>query len=86
MGTVFINIACIAAVDIVQAVAVIIGMTAPFPICRCNLVPVIYKIKIDPVHFEDTDAVIGFIINIENITEYAKLENMRKEFVANVSH
>ena len=46
----------------------------------------IYKIKIDPVHFEDTDAVIGFIINIENITEYAKLENMRKEFVANVSH
>ena len=47
---------------------------------------IIYKIKIDPVHFEDTDAVIGFITNIENITEYAKLENMRKEFVANVSH
>ena len=47
---------------------------------------IIYKIKIDPVHFEDTDAVIGFIINIENITEYAKLENMRTEFVANVSH
>ncbi|MBU5335016.1 ATP-binding protein [Intestinibacter bartlettii] len=47
---------------------------------------VIYKIKIDPVHFEDTDAVIGFIINIENVTEYVKLENMRKEFVANVSH
>ena len=47
---------------------------------------IIYKIKIDPVHFEDTDAVIGFIINIENITEYAKLEHMRKEFVANVSH
>ncbi|MDO5010994.1 MAG: ATP-binding protein [Intestinibacter bartlettii] len=47
---------------------------------------IIYKIKIDPVHFEDTDAVIGFIINIENVTEYVKLENMRKEFVANVSH
>ena len=46
----------------------------------------IYKIKIDPVHFEDTDAVIGFIINIENVTEYVKLENMRKDFVANVSH
>ena len=46
----------------------------------------IYKIKIDPVHFEDTDAVIGFIINIENVTEYVKLENMRKEFVANVTH
>lgn len=46
----------------------------------------ICKIKIDPVHFEDTDAVIGFIINIEDVTEYVKLENMRKEFVANVSH
>ena len=32
------------------------------------------------------NAVIGFIINIENVTEYVKLENMRKEFVANVSH
>ncbi len=46
----------------------------------------IYKIKIDPVHLEDTDGIIGFIINIENVTEYVKLENMRKEFVANVSH
>ena len=45
-----------------------------------------YKIKIDPVYFKDTDAVIGFIINIEDVTEYIKLENMRKEFVANVSH
>lgn len=45
-----------------------------------------YKIKIDPVYFKDTDAVIGFIINIEDVTEYIKLENMRKDFVANVSH
>ena len=47
---------------------------------------VIYKIKIDPVYFENSDAVIGFIINIEDVTEYIKLENMRKEFVANVTH
>lgn len=47
---------------------------------------VIYKIKIDPVYFKDTDAVIGFIINIEDVTDYVKLENMRKQFVANVSH
>ena len=47
---------------------------------------VIYKIKIDPVYFKNTDAVIGFIINIEDVTDYVKLENMRKQFVANVSH
>ncbi|MGM9530482.1 histidine kinase dimerization/phospho-acceptor domain-containing protein, partial [Intestinibacter sp.] len=47
---------------------------------------IIYKIKIDPVYFKETDAVIGFIINIEDVTDYVKLENMRKQFVANVSH
>ncbi|MCI6738548.1 MAG: cell wall metabolism sensor histidine kinase WalK, partial [Intestinibacter sp.] len=47
---------------------------------------IIYKIKIDPVYFKNTDAVIGFIINIEDVTDYVKLENMRKQFVANVSH
>ena len=31
-------------------------------------------------------AIIGSIINIEDITELVKLENMRKDFVANVSH
>ena len=46
----------------------------------------VYKIKIDPVYFKDFDAVTGFIINIENITQNVKLENMRKQFVANVSH
>ncbi len=46
----------------------------------------VYKIKIDPVHFKNFDAVTGFIINIEDITQNVKLENMRKQFVANVSH
>ena len=32
------------------------------------------------------NAIIGSIINIENITEIIKLENMRRDFVANVSH
>lgn len=51
---------------------------------RDNLV---YRIKIDPVYLQDSKhAIIGSIINIEDITELVKLENMRRDFVANVSH
>ena len=47
----------------------------------------VYRIKIDPVYLQDSKhAIIGSIINIEDITELVKLENMRKDFVANVSH
>lgn len=47
----------------------------------------VYKIKLDPVYLQNTDSVmIGSIVNIEDITEKVKLENMRSDFVANVSH
>ena len=47
----------------------------------------VYKLKIDPVYLQNSkNAIIGSIINIENITEIVKLENMRRDFVANVSH
>ncbi len=47
----------------------------------------VYRIKIDPVYLQDSKhAIIGSIINIEDITELVKLENMRKDFIANVSH
>lgn len=47
----------------------------------------VYRIKIDPVYLQDSKhAIIGSIITIEDITEIVKLENMRKDFVANVSH
>ena len=47
----------------------------------------VYKIKLDPVYLQNTNNVmIGSIINIEDITEKVKLENMRSDFVANVSH
>ena len=46
-----------------------------------------YKLKIDTVYLQNSkNAIIGSIINIENITEIVKLENMRRDFVANVSH
>lgn len=48
---------------------------------------IVYRIKIDPVYLQDSKhAIIGSIINIEDITEIVRLENMRKDFVANVSH
>ncbi|MCC3867358.1 HAMP domain-containing sensor histidine kinase [Terrisporobacter mayombei] len=48
---------------------------------------IVYRIKIDPVYLQDSkNAIIGSIINIEDITEIVKLENMRRDFVANVSH
>lgn len=47
----------------------------------------VYRIKVDPVYLQNSkNAIIGSIINIEDITEIVKLENMRRDFVANVSH
>lgn len=46
-----------------------------------------YKVKVDPVKIDgDSQIVIGNIINIEDVTERIKLEQMRRDFVANVSH
>ncbi|MDU4934740.1 MAG: ATP-binding protein [Peptostreptococcaceae bacterium] len=47
----------------------------------------VYNIKVDPVYLQNTvNAIIGSIINIEDITQKVKLENMRSDFVANVTH
>ena len=48
---------------------------------------IVYKINLDPIYLQDFDnIIIGSIINIEDITTKVKLENMRSDFVANVSH
>ena len=48
---------------------------------------IFYKISLDPIYLQDFDnIIIGSIINIEDITDKVKLENMRSDFVANVSH
>lgn len=47
----------------------------------------VYEVSLDPIYLQDVNnIIIGSIINIENITEKVKLENMRTDFVANVSH
>jgi len=48
---------------------------------------IVYSINLDPIYLQDVDnVIIGSIINIKDITEKVKLENMRSDFVANVSH
>lgn len=48
---------------------------------------IVYNIKLDPVYLQSSkNVIIGTIINIENITDRVKLETMRRDFVANVTH
>lgn len=47
----------------------------------------IYRIKIDPISIESRKTImIASVVNIEDITDRMKLENMRRDFAANVSH
>ncbi len=46
----------------------------------------VFLISIDPIYFQDNNIIIGSIINIKNITQRVRLENMRSDFVANVTH
>lgn len=48
---------------------------------------IVYSINLDPIYLQDVEnVIIGSIINIKDITEKVQLENMRSDFVANVSH
>lgn len=48
---------------------------------------IVYSINLDPIYLQDVkNVIIGSIINIKDITQKVKLENMRTDFVANVSH
>ena len=54
---------------------------------QLNLDYMDYKINVDPIKLDDNDKiVIGAIINIEDITQRIKLETIRSDFVANVTH
>ncbi len=54
---------------------------------QLHLGNIAYKINVDPIRLNDNDKiVIGAIVNIEDITEKIKLETIRSDFVANVTH
>lgn len=46
----------------------------------------IYKLFTNPIKYPDSERIIGIIIILQDITEIRKLEGMRSEFVANVTH
>jgi two-component system phosphate regulon sensor histidine kinase PhoR len=46
----------------------------------------IFRFYSNAIKHPDRDRIIGIIIIIQDVTEIRKLENMRTEFVANVSH
>lgn len=46
----------------------------------------ICKLYTNPIKYPDSNRVIGIIIIIQDVTEIRRLERMRSEFVANVSH
>jgi two-component system phosphate regulon sensor histidine kinase PhoR len=46
----------------------------------------IFRLNSNAIRYPESDNIIGIIIIIQDITEIKKLENIRSEFVANVSH
>lgn len=46
----------------------------------------ICKVYTNPIKYTDSNRIIGIIIIIQDVTEIRKLEKLRSEFVANVSH
>jgi len=72
----------------------ILKQISPFIASKQNVVKEVksndevYNITIDPIYLHDVNEkiIIGSIINIKNITKRVLLENMRSDFVANVSH
>lgn len=46
----------------------------------------VYRVYSNPIKHKDTDEILGSIVVFQDITEIRKLEKMRSEFTANVSH
>jgi len=46
----------------------------------------LYKVYSNPIKYKDTEELLGSIIVIQDITDIRKLERMRQDFTANVSH
>lgn len=73
--------------DILREISKFIGSNKSNMNQITNKDDIVYNIKLDPVYLQSSkNVIIGSIINIEDITERVRLENMRSDFVANVTH
>lgn len=73
--------------DILREIAQFIGSNKSNMKQITNKDYIVYNIKLDPVYLQNSkNVIIGSIINIEDVTERVKLESMRRDFVANVTH
>ena len=73
--------------DILREISKFIGSNKSNMSQITNKDDIVYNIKLDPVYLQSSkNVIIGSIINIEDITERVRLENMRSDFVANVTH
>ena len=73
--------------DILREISKFIGSNKSNMNQITNKDDIVYNIKLDPVYLQSSkNVIIGSIINIEDVTERVRLENMRSDFVANVTH
>ena len=73
--------------DILKEISKFIGSNKSNMSQITNKDDIVYNIKLDPVYLQSSkNVIIGSIINIEDVTERVRLENMRSDFVANVTH
>lgn len=73
--------------DILREISKFIGSNKSDMKQITNEDDIVYNIKLDPVYLQSSkNVIIGSIINIEDVTERVRLENMRSDFVANVTH
>ncbi|MGL4797124.1 MAG: histidine kinase dimerization/phospho-acceptor domain-containing protein, partial [Paraclostridium sp.] len=73
--------------DILKEISKFIGSNKSDMKQITNEDDIVYNIKLDPVYLQSSkNVIIGSIINIEDVTERVRLENMRSDFVANVTH
>lgn len=73
--------------DILREISKFIGSNKSNMSQITNKDDIVYNIKLDPVYLQSSkNVIIGSIINIEDVTERVRLENMRSDFVANVTH
>ncbi len=73
--------------DILKKIMLIIGSKDSITKEITTSDDIVYSITLDPIYLQHSkNMIIGSIINIKDVTERVRLETMRSDFVANVTH